>query len=87
VFNNGSFNKTMNWLKNIFKKKEPVEVVPIESVSTDIQEPQETKIRGECWWCKTYVYEDERYAKQQGKLFHKKCYNESKRQARGLGIG
>jgi len=76
----------MNFLKKLFGSKEKEQ--PEETKEEIIQEePQEQIIRGECWWCKTNVYEDERYAKQQGKLFHKKCYKEAKSQARGMNMG
>jgi len=62
----------MNWLKNIFKSKEK-DINPIEELK------QEVEIRGECFSCKEDVMMDERYSKQQGKLFHKKCYKEMMR--------
>jgi len=54
---------------NIFKRKE--EVAPIEVT------PEDTKKEWkECFYCKQIIYEDDRYAKQQGKYFHKNCYKE-----------
>jgi hypothetical protein len=79
----------MNILKKLFgfKEKEQTQEIQEKVTQEPIQQIKEPTIRGECWWCKTNVYEDERYAKQQGKLFHKKCYKEAKSQARGLNMG
>ncbi len=59
----------MNWLKKLFglkEKEEPKNEIPEEA---DIS-------MGECYSCGQPVYRSQRYSKQQGKLFHKKCYNE-----------
>ena len=61
----------MSWIKNLFKKKEKIEKLEI------VEEP---KVEWqECFYCKQIIYEGDRYAKQQGKYFHKKCYKEMKR--------
>lgn len=59
----------------LFKKKKEVES-PVQEEAIE-QEPAKT--RGECFYCKNQILEGERWSKQQGKYFHKKCYKELKR--------
>ena len=59
-----------NWLKKTFKSKKKAEVQEV------VEPVQEVEVRGECFACKQDVMMNERYSKQQGKLFHKKCYKE-----------
>lgn len=67
---------------NIFKRnpKEEVQEQPVQEVEIP------TEVRGECWWCHTDVTMEERYSRQQGKLFHKNCYKEAKTKAQQGGI-
>lgn len=73
---------------NIFKRKPKAESEQVVGTIATIEQPEpSTEVRGECWWCHKDVTMDERYSKQQGKLFHKKCYQQAKSNAKGMGMG
>jgi hypothetical protein len=58
----------MGYLRKLFGLKKKEEIV---------EEPKEERTPWkECYACKEIIYEGDRYAKQQGKYFHKSCYKQ-----------
>jgi hypothetical protein len=61
----------MSWIKKIFELKEKEEIKQEEVVAEVPKEDWK-----ECFYCKEMITKEDRWAKQQGKYFHKKCYKE-----------
>ena len=62
-------------IKKFFRgeeKQEPVEKEVVLETATPVS--QESQIRDECFFCKEWIYLDEHYSKQQGRIFHRPCY-------------
>lgn len=67
----------MNWIKKVFKKKpkkKTKEQIDIEQQFSGLR--SDGKPLRECFVCKSYILEGDRWSKQGGKWFHKKCYKE-----------
>jgi hypothetical protein len=67
----------MNWIKKIFgfKEKEQKEQVRQEQIEPIIPEQPRRK-ESECFYCKNPILIGEKWSKQQGNYFHRKCYKE-----------
>lgn len=67
----------MNWFKKLFGIKEkPVKVEEVNEVKTDIPQSQGVRKERTCELCKQEIIEGDRWSKQQGKWFHRKCYKQ-----------
>ena len=62
----------------IFTKAKEFLFGKTENTEQEIQEEPKKEI-AQCCFCQNPIYDDERYSKQQGKIFHKRCYKEFKR--------
>jgi hypothetical protein len=75
----------MKWFKKLFglKEKEKEEEVILNDFSQlIIEEPKEEW--KECFFCKNMIYRGDKFAKQQGKYFHRNCYKEMLKQVKGF---
>jgi len=72
----------MKWLKKLFRKKqkETQEEIVEEPRDVQVQEVPKTKER-ECEICHEEILQDERYTKQQGHYYHKKCWKLAEKMA------
>ena len=60
-----------NKLTGLFKPKE--EAKPIKE-EYEMPIPTEQEEKKECFFCKMWINEGDRWSKQQNKWFHRKCY-------------
>lgn len=87
----------LNWFKKLFKNNSQEQVIEssntsnsdnhfsqILSIPTDSLTPAlDVKELWECDLCNQPIYSNEKWSKQMGKHFHKKCYRELKKFGNG----
>jgi len=60
--------------QEVLETKEEVGAEPTIAPKPSEELPKESKPNKECFWCREYIYEGDRWSKQQNKWFHRTCY-------------
>lgn len=79
----------MNFLKNLFKKKEKIVLTPEEEAAiAEVNEYGRVLTGNEdmCEYCKFPIFRDtEKWTKLQGRYFHRKCWKEGVKNDKTFG--